>query len=274
MKVKCQLCGTKFDLELNHNICPECAAYYRVEDTPRTYEESDTVDDVVDTNLEDDYDYSPDEDINENGESALEPVNKSAKKLSKGNKVIIVIQLLLLVFFIALPFIGKNKSNEKLENQRIKEEVKVVPVFSEEEIRVGDYKISIFDYYIDNEAYWNLPDNYVVYAVSYRTKYVGSSYTSLYSSVDVYLETSDGKTIAPLSSYNARECMTDDRYHVMERKLGDYIKIDGGILYFVLKEDEEIYGLGFDVYKCDEEDSMYKEIDKIYHMYLPELEVE
>lgn len=299
MKVKCQLCGTKFDPEINHNICPECAAYYRVDDMPRAYDGESThteLRDVYDTNSdntvysEEKYNHS---DIhrmydknsvhtmysdNQNCGASFDEKNTSVKKtrkpLSTAKKVIISLEIMALIFCVIWPFIGMYNSKKKLESQRITEKPKIVQKLIDEKIEVGDYSIQISDYYIDKEKYWNLPDNYVVYAVSYKTKHQGSTYISLYKAVQVYLETSDGMTISPLESYDAKEYMTSDRYQTMERNIGGYIKNDGGILYFVLKEDEEIHGLCFDVYECDQDDYYYKEMDTTYLMYLPELEVE
>lgn len=253
MKVECQLCGTKFDQEVNRNTCPECGAYYHVDGAPRVYSEDNTH-------------ASFREDI---------PLkHKPRKPINKVKTVIIAVEIIAIIFCIIWPFVGMYNSKKMLEKQRITEKPTVVPKMIDEKIDVGDYFIQISDYYIDKEEYWNLPDNYVVYAVSYKTKHQGSSYISLYRAVQVYLETSDGMTISPLESYEAKEYLIPDRYQTMENNIGSYIKNDGGILYFVLKEDEEIYGLCFDVYECDQDDYNYKEIDTMYLMYLPELEVE
>ncbi len=269
MKVKCQLCGTKFDLELNHNICPECASYYRVDGVADHSELHSKYDqDSVHTM------YSDNQSCGATFDDKLVSDKKSKKPASKVKLVIVALELLAIVFCIIWPFVGMNNSNKKLEQQRVTEKPAVVPKMIDEKIQVGDYSIEISDYYIDNKNYWKLPDNYVVYAVSYKIKQNGTTYTSLYRAVQVYLETSEGVTISPLESYDLREFMTSDRYQTMEKKLGGYIKNDGGILYFVVREDEEIYGLNFDVFRCDEEDYNYKELDTIYLMYLPDLEVE
>lgn len=266
MKVSCQLCGTKFDLELNHNICPECAAYYRVEEVSGVNDSS------AHTELKDAYDTNSNNTIYNEEKPKVD--KKTGKPLSTTKKVIIGLEIIVLIFCIIWPFVGIHTSKKKLESQRITEKPTVVLKILDEKIQVGDYSVQISDYYIDKEAYWELPDNYVVYAVSYKTKHQGSSYISLYRAVQVYMETSDGRTISPLESYDVKEYMVNDRYETMEKKVGGYIKNDGGILYFVVKENEEIYGLVFDVYECDEDDYNYKEMDTTYLMYLPELEVE
>lgn len=298
MKVKCQLCGTKFDLELNHNVCPECAAYYRVDgvsgaDSNNTHME---LREAYDTNSdntiydEEKYDhseihsmydqnsvhtmYSNDENCGANFDEKTRIDKKTKKPLSTTKKVIIAIEIIALIFCIIWPFVGIHTSKKKLESQRVTEKPSAVPKMIDEKIPVGDYTIQISDYYIDKKEYWNLPDNYVVYAVSYKIEHDGATYTSLYNAVQPYMETPEGLTIIPLESYEAKEYMTEDRYKTMEKKVGGYIKNDGGILYFVLKEDEKIYGLGFDVYECDQDDYNYKEMDTTYLMYLPELEVE
>ncbi len=269
MKVKCQLCGTKFDLELNHNICPECAAYYRVDGT---YNHSE-IHSMYDQNSVHTM-YSNEENCGASFDETTKAGKKTRKPLSTTKKVIIGLEIMALIFCIIWPFVGIHTSKKMLEKQRITEKPTVVPKMIDEKIQVGDYTIEILDYYIDNENYWSLPENYVVYAVSYDVTHEGSTYISLYRAVQVYLETSEGMTISPLESYDIKEFITADRYQIMEKNIGGYIKNDGGILYFVLKEDEEIYGLGFDVYECDQEDYHYKEMDTTYLMYLPEMEVE
>lgn len=272
MKVKCQLCGTKFDLEVNHNICPECAAYYREDGIAGAYDHSE-LHDMYDQNSVHTM-YSDNQNCGASFDEKIVSDKKTRKPLSKIKMLIIALEILAIMFCVIWPFVGMHNSKKKLEQQRITEKPTVVPKMIDEKIEVGDYSIEIADYYIDNKDYWKLPDNYVVYAVSYKTKQSGSSYISLYRAVEAYLETSEGIIISPLESYDLREFMTADRYQTMESKAGGYIKNDGGILYFVLREDEEIYGLGFDVFRCDEEDYNYKELDTIYHMYLPDLEVE
>lgn len=269
MKVKCQLCGTKFDLEWNHNICPECAAYYR-EDGAYNHSEIHSMYDQNSVHTM----YSNEENCGASFDETPKVGKKTRKPLNTAKKVIIALEIMTLIFCIIWPFIGIHTSKKMLEKQRITEKPTAVPKMIGEKIQVGDYSIQISDFYIDKENYWNLPDNYVVYAVSYKTTHQGDTYISLYRAVQVYLETSDGMTISPLESYDAKEFMNSDRYQTMEKNIGGYIKNDGGILYFVLKEDEDIYGLGFDVYECDQDDYHYKEMDTTYLMYLPELEVE
>ncbi len=261
MKVTCQLCGTKFDYEVNRGRCPECAALYQNSDNT--------------TYSEEEYDHS---EIHKKYDEKI-PLEKkqrikTRKNTSPVKRIVIALEILAIVFFIILPFVGMHNSKKKLEEQRIVEKPKAVPKMMDESIVVGSYSIQVKDCYIDKSSYWNLPENYVVYAVSYKTTQQGNTYTSLYSGVQVYLETPDGMTISPLGSYDAKEFMTGNRYETMERNIGDYIKTDGGILYFVLKENEDIYGLRFDVYECNEDDYNYKKMDTTYVMYLPEMEVE
>lgn len=299
MKVTCQLCGTKFEQEVNRSICPECGAYYREDSEPRIYAEDNThaeLRDVYDSNsdntiyseekynhseIHEKYDqnsvhtmYSNNENCGANFGEKLDLGSKPRKSINKVKVAIIAVEILAIIFCLLLPFMGVHSSKKKLEEQRITKMPTVVPTFIDNKIQVGAYSIQVKDYYIDNSAYWNLPENYVVYAVSYKIQHDGTKYSSLYNSVKVYLETVDGMTISPLESYDAKEFMTQDRYETMKDKTVGYIKNDGGILYFVLREDEKIYGLCFDVFECDQDDYNYKEMDTIYVMYLPELEVE
>ncbi|MBQ9935744.1 MAG: hypothetical protein IJO70_07850 [Lachnospiraceae bacterium] len=299
MKVKCQLCGTKFDLELNHNICPECAVYYRLDGVSGAHEDSSThteLRDMYDSNSnntiynEEKYDhseihsmynqgsvhtmYSNNENCGATFGEKLDLGSKPRKSINKVKVAIIAVEILAIIFCLLLPFMGMHTSKKKLEAQRITESSTVVPKFIGDKIQVGAYSIQVKDYYIDNSAYWNLPENYVVYAVSYKTQHEGTEYTSLYNSAQVYLETKDGIDISPLESYEAKKLMTQDRYEVVGNKVASYIKNDGGILYFVLKKDAKNYALCFNVFKCDQDDGYYKEMDTIYVMYLPELEVE
>ena len=41
MKVSCQLCGKKFDLEANNYRCPECASHYHVDGEARKHVQDD-----------------------------------------------------------------------------------------------------------------------------------------------------------------------------------------------------------------------------------------
>ncbi len=280
MKVTCQLCGTRYEYEINRGRCPECAALYQNTDNTGFSEEE-----FDHSQLHKSYDensvhtmYSSNQECGASFEE--KPVSEKKRRtkirnnVSPVKRVIVALEIVATVFFVVLPFIGMYNSKKKLEELRITEKPTVVPKMIDESVVVGSYTIQVKDYYIDKSSYWNLPDNYVVYAVSYKTTHQGNTYTSLYSGVQVYLETSDGMTISPLGSYDAKEFMTGDRYETMERNIADYIKSDGGILYFVLKENEDIYGLRFDVYECDEEDYNYKKMDTTYVMYLPEVEVE
>lgn len=299
MKVTCQLCGTKFEQEVNRSICPECGAYYYVDGEVRIYDEDNTHSELKEaydfnsdntnyskekyshSEIHERYDqnsvhtmYSNNENCGANFGEKLDAVKKTRKPINKVNAAIIAVEILAIIFCLLLPFMGMQTSKKKLEAQRITESSTVVPKFIDDKIQVGAYSIQVKDYYIDNSAYWNLPENYVVYAVSYKTQHEGTEYTSLYNSAQVYLETTDGIDISPLESYEAKRLMAQDRYEVMGNKVASYIKNDGGILYFVLKKDAKNYALCFNVFKCDQDDGYYKEMDTIYVMYLPELEVE
>lgn len=281
MKVTCQLCGTKFYTEKNGGRCPGCASLYRKDGVGVTYTYNQNLncgeyDGDYDEYEDDDYEYDPQ--MQEYYQNLRNEENKKwirFKKVVKG--ILITIEVIIIIFFLLMPALGRGYSDLRLEEQSGVEKPPIVEAFRNKPIYVGDYEVTITNYYVDRKENWNLPDNYIVYAVEYESDFAGDEYDysgqSLYQLVEPYLETDGGPTITPIDSYHAGENMVYEKYKLIEDKVGDYIKFGGGILYYVVKEDESIYGLCFDTYTGRENDYNYRELDRIYFMEAPELEV-
>jgi len=312
MKVSCQLCGKKFDLEANNYRCPECASHYHVDGEARKHVQDDyhvelknTYDSNSDNTIydeskyryqdlynqydeeEEDDDYVLNQDVVEQYRRLREAkAVKEAKTKKRVKTVVIVIEVIVIIFFIMMPFLGKGFSNLQLERQRIDTKPLIEEAYMNEVMPVGYYGVIVRRCYIDDSSRWKLPDNYVVYAVEYDTEEnalnhgdelgePGNDRYNLPYIVKIYLETEDGPTIYPLGRYDAGEFMTKEAYKENIDDVAAFINYEGGILYFVVKEDEEIYGLCFDYYETpDASDENYMELVKVYLMTKIDWEVE
>ena len=293
MKVKCQLCGTKFDLEKNNSVCPECACHYHVDgESERSFSSSyehDEIQDAYDNSIrgmhdDDDNEFGEEQDdILHNIKSAetgsFSPhytVNEDNTSFTKVKQVrsrsgirnaIMGMEILAIVFLILLPFVGKYASNMKLENQRVDEEIieETQSMFSG--IDIGNHIITFTGLYEETDYNWELPDGYEVIVMAYHMeeKEFDPDFTRYDTSclIEAYIITKEGKYIAPLESYNVKELIGDETVDTFEMSISDEFIYEDGIMFFVIKKGD-YDSVMFNLYTGDSE---YRQLDKTINFY-------
>lgn len=231
MKVTCQLCGTKFEIKKNDYRCPECAAYYHVEGMPETYAKEST-------NQESQYN------INQSDHScgALFDKNKLAKAEKKGitGKVVLVIEIIILIMLVVLPFIGLRAGKERREQQRTKETVAVENISIENELVIGNTTIDLGQVKTVDTTGWNIPKGYQVIELKYETDTdygKGATGNDAYYLAEIYLKTTEGIYISALNSYDVQELSGLSYDEVHDLQIINGFGYNEGTLYFLIRQD-------------------------------------
>lgn len=262
MKVTCQLCGTKFELENNDNRCPECAAYYHVDGMPRNYAKESThqeLKQVYDNNsnntIYSEEAYSHATLHQRNHMESQHNMYKSsdscgatfdygssgkAKRKSVAGRVVLIIEIIILVVLVTLPFIGLHAGEERRNQQRTPEIVNVENISMEEELVIGNTTVDFGQVSVVDTSHWNMPKGYQIIELTYETDTdYGKSSTGndAYYLAEIYLKTTEGAYISALSSYDVQELSGLSYDEVYDMQIINSFGYDEGILYFLIRQD-------------------------------------
>lgn len=228
MKIKCEMCGKKFNIDEHNGICPKCGQknYSMVESKEKNSKQPNVK--KTDGNEAKPIEIKP---------IKTKPIKTKKSKRSKIYNIVTIIEVAIIIMLMAKPIIFKINLKNRIKENRTHEIVTETIKYDDygvATIRVDDCTIEITQCEFPCE--FILPEGYEI--ITYSYKYIDNedySYYDIGSLTEVYAVTEDGNYIKGLDSYNSSEYMEDDVVDY-NKLIENKMRSEDGLMCFLVKE--------------------------------------
>lgn len=228
MKIKCEMCGKKFNIDEHNGICPKCGQknYSMVESKEKNSKQPNVK--KTDGNEAKPIEIKP---------IKTKPIKTKKSKRSKIYNIVTIIEVAIIIMLMAKPIIFKINLKNRIKENRTHEIVTETIKYDDygvATIHVDDCTIEITQ--CEFPCDFTLPEGYEI--VTYSYKYVDNKYYNYYdigSLIEVYAVTEDANYIKGLDSYNSSEYMEDDVVDY-NKLIENKMHSEDGLMCFLVKE--------------------------------------